>query len=767
VTFFRRSSTIFLIFLCCFLAYRAFMPILPLLDDSRFSQAIYDEQHQLLRLTLSSDDKYRVYTPLSEISPLLIQATLLQEDQYFFLHPGINPFAILKAAWQTYVLRARQFGASTITMQLARMRDGIHSKNMTGKLWQILKALQLELFYSKKQILEAYLNLASYGSNIEGIGAASLVYFNKPASQLNLAEALRLSVVPQNPTRRLPNLLHQGDLQNAYHKLFRRWMAYHPEDEALHDLIHLPWQLAKKNLPFRAPHFVESILRTNHHPKVVSTLNLKLQTLIEKITRNYLEQHQLDGMNNAAVLLVDTRDMGVKALIGSGNYFDSSICGQVNGTKVKLSPGSTLKPFIYALAMDQGIIHPSTVLKDAPSHFGDYHPENFDKDFLGPIQAKEALILSLNIPAIDLANQLKNPTLYQFLQQARISCLKPERDYGLSLVLGGAEVTMEELATLYAMLANQGVWKPIRTHAEVLLEGPRLLSPEVSFLTLDMLRDTPRPYVTNAAMNKQFPVYWKTGTSSGYRDAWTAGVFGPYVLVLWIGDFTRKSQSSFVGATAAAPLFFNIVDAVSQQMENLPDLVKVTPQMNLAKVQVCAASGLLPNRCCPQTISTWFIPGKSPIKTDHIHREIAINSQTGLRTCRIDQNTQFRVYEFWSSDILKIFAQAGMQRNVPPPFDLDCSLMDNGEGEPPKIISPQQSLFYILALNQLDHRLSFYATAETDVKTLYWFVNHDFIGHCEREQSLDWQAKSGTYVVRVVDDHGRTAVRDLVVQVVE
>lgn len=753
------------IFLGIFLGVRLFLQPPPLLEGISFSQAVYDKQHRLLRLTLSADDKYRLYKPLEEISPLFIRTALLQEDQYFFLHSGVNLVAVIKAAWQTYVLRNRQFGASTITMQVARMRYGIRSKTIAGKLKQIFKALQLELLYSKKQILEAYVNLASYGGNIEGVGAAGLIYCGKQAGQLNLAESLKLSVIPQHPVLRC--VLHRQELQTAFRKLCLRWIAKHPEDKAVQELSLLPAQLTKKHLPFHAPHFVESILRINHDRTVISTLNLDLQFLLENIFRQYLEQQKEHGMDNAAMLLVDTRDMGVKALIGSGNYFDPSICGQVNGAKARRSPGSALKPFIYALGLDQGIIHPYTVLKDAPASYGDYNPENFEKDFLGPIQAKQALILSRNIPAIDLANQLKTPTLYQFLQQARIGGLKPENEYGLSIALGSAGVTMEELASLYAMLANQGVWQPVRTSAQSLQEKIRLLSPEASFLTLDMLKDTPRPYLVNSAMHQPLPVYWKTGTSSGYRDAWSVGLFGPYVLVLWIGDFTPKSHSSFIGATAAAPLFFHLVDAVAHQDGSLQDVVQVSSEMNLAKVDVCAASGLLPNPCCPHIISTWFIPGKSPIKTDYVHREVAIDSKTGLRTCRIDQHTQFRVYEFWPSDLLAIFAQAGMARNVPPPFDQGCCPMDNAAGEPPRIISPQQGLFYTVRLNKPDQTIAFYAAAEADVNMLYWFVNHELIGRSERDQPYAWQARPGTFAVRVVDDHGRTAERNLVVQVVE
>lgn len=327
---------------------------------------------------------------------------------------------------------------------------------------------------------------------------------------------------------------------------------------------------------------------------------------------------------------------------------------------------------------------------------------------------------------------------------------------------------MEELICLYAMLANQGLWHPLRTCIDQpLTRGERLLSPEASFLTLEMLRETPRPYPTNAAIDHQLPVYWKTGTSSGYRDGWAIGIFGPYALAVWMGDFRGKSNTVFLGAANAAPLFFHLVEAINQHLGPLPDQVKAAPEMNLTKVKVCEASGLLPNPHCPQTVETWFIPGKSPITTDHVHREIAIDRETGLRTYHIGEKTQFAVYEFWPSDLLKIFAQAGIQRRIPPAFQAEHSLIGYGEGDPPQIISPQQNISYVLRLHQQNDKILFTATADADVHTLYWFVNHQFIGSSERDRSLAWEAKGGSYSVRVVDNHGRTAVRDLVINTVE
>lgn len=759
----RCGLYLFLTLVCGWLALFIFYkPVL--LDGINFSRAVYDEEHRLLRLTLSNDEKYRLYTPLNEISPELVSATLLQEDQYFYQHFGVNPVAMLKAAWQTYVLKSRRMGASTITMQVARIRYGINSKTRSGKLWQIYRALQLEMHYSKKQILEAYLNLAPYGNNIEGVGAASLIFFNKPVKQLNLPEALSLSVIPQNPSQRTPQ---QTKLKEIRNKLFARWITQHPEDKTKAVTIDLPLQMQSiKNLPFLAPHFVNEILQDTPEDQlqIVTTLNLHTQKVLERVTKQYIARKKYLGVYNAVVLLIDTRDMSVKSMVGSNNFFDSKINGQVNGTLALRSPGSTLKPFIYGLALDQGLIHPNTVLKDVPRSFGHYNPENFDYDFVGPIKAKDALVLSRNIPAIFLADQLSQPNLYQFLQNANIHHLKSESFYGLALVLGGAELNMQELTSLYAMLVNDGMWRPIRMLKEdKYVEGKRLLSPEASFLVLEMLKTTPRMNIGDAV---KIPVAWKTGTSSGFRDAWTFGAFGPYVMGVWIGNFDNKSNPAFVGKNVAAPLFFELVDALDRQTGPLREIPKYPSQMNLTHVPVCKASGMLPTRYCKDTELSWFIPGKSPIQTDTIHREIAIDKNSGLRTCRVNENTKFEIYEFWQTDLLKIFKQAGVQRRSPPAFDASCSLTQVQVGLAPQITSPRMQLTYILRANtQQKMQIPFSATTDADVETLHWFTNETYIGKVKRDQNFLWDAKPGKFVVRVVDDHGRADARDLIVKV--
>ncbi|HEY2419208.1 MAG TPA: penicillin-binding protein 1C, partial [Steroidobacteraceae bacterium] len=485
----------------------------PLQSWKPSSVAVYDDHGHLLRLVLASDDRYRLWVPLNEMSPQLVQAALLHEDRWFWWHPGFSPYALARGAWATYALRGNRQGGSTITMQLARLLWPLNTRTPAGKTKQVARAVQLELFYSKRQILEAYLNDAPYGGNVEGVGAASLVYFGKPVRALSLPEALALAVVPQNPGRfvRHGSSAITGTINRrltaSRNRLYARWLSPHPTDAALKPLFALPLTMRPVSaLPFEAPHAVEQVIQMQRFEgeaagsHLDTTLDLDLQHVLERQIGRYIARNSDSGIRNASAILVDTRNMGVKALVGSANYFDESLSGQVNGTLARRSPGSTLKPFIYGLGFDQGVLHPETVLRDVPTAFGPYTPENFDGRFLGPITATDALNRSRNIPAVWVASQLHSPDFYQFLQGAGVGHLASEEHYGLALVLGGGEISMQELAGLYAMLANGGALKPLRfTGHEPQTRGTKLLSAEASFMVLNALGEHVRPDETTGA----------------------------------------------------------------------------------------------------------------------------------------------------------------------------------------------------------------------------------------------------------------------------
>lgn len=768
----RRATVVVAGLVTPFLLLPRLLPLAPLRSAYPTSTAVYDRQGGLLRLTLADDERYRVWVPLERISPLLIEATLLQEDRHFDLHPGVDPAALLRGAWHTYIVGGRRMGGSTITMQLARLRYGINSATIGGKLVQIVRAVGLELGYTKREILEAYLNTVPYGGNIEGAAAASLIYFGKDPGALTLAEGLALAVVPQNPGRRAPAAARADSaLTAARRALFERWrdagLRLEEGEEA--GLIGAELAItAPRDLPFRAPHFVDQVVAEGGGAAELHTsLDRRTQALVERQLRAFVASRARMGVRNAAAMLVDARTMEVRALVGSADFFDDRIAGQVNGTTAKRSPGSTLKPFIYALGIDQGVLHPRTILKDAPTSFGAYSPENFDGRFVGPLTAEEALNRSRNVPAVQVASRLSGPDLYGLLEMAGVSELRSRDHYGLALVLGGGDVTMEELLTLYGALANEGVARPIRyLRGEGPGPGARILSAEASYVTREMLRGNPRPDHLAGASVRTPPVAWKTGTSFGFHDAWTVGLFGPYLLAVWVGNFDGTPEPAFVGIQTAAPLFFRIVDAVAAQEPGLAEPIRPFPA-GLSLVDVCAASGELPNADCPHIVPTLFVPGRSPIGVSTLHQGVLIDEATGLRACPPNSSGATRrvVYEMWDSEMLRLFQVAGLPRRSPPAYHPACTgHIEAGPGNaPPQITSPLRGVTYTFRADRVgEETITLRATAGAGVRELFWFAGESFLGRSEPGEGLSWRPTTpGKYLLRAVDDQGQSDTRQL------
>jgi penicillin-binding protein 1C len=745
------------------------LPKPPLLDGIPFSQCVRDRHGRLLRLTLTSDQKFRVWTPLREISPELIDATLQYEDKYYAHHPGVNPFALLRSGYHLLHGGGTRSGGSTITMQLARLRFHLQTRTFTGKLTQIRRALEIERHYSKTEILEAYLNLAPYGRNIEGIGAATQIYFEKAPARLTDPEAVALSVIPQRPSRRA--LLPASDNRSVNFAQNNWYNRAGLETNA--DFSPRLFQArAKAPGKMLAPHFVQQVLQNNKSGKEISTtLDLEKQELIERRVTDYVAANRTRGIQNAAVMLADTRTMDVLAQVGSADFANVEINGQVDGTRSARSPGSTLKPFVYALAIEQGLIHPLSILADAPHSFGDYNPENFDREFLGPIRATDALARSRNIPAVTLTAQLSHPTLYEFLRRTDVKLAHPESHYGLALPLGGAEVTMEDLVRLYAVLANNGELRPLRrtsrNHAAT--TSRRVLSPEAAFLTLEMLGNVPRPEMNCADAAHTDRVFWKTGTSHGFHDAWSIAVFDHYVLAVWIGNFDGKPNNGFVGRTAAAPLLFQIIDSLRATWPEQTPPHTPPPGANLKRVEFCATSGDLPEPWCTQRVEGWFIPGISPIKTCSVHREVLVDAATGLRVPIDDGTLQLRreVYEFWPSDLLALFQRAGVPRRAPPPF-MPGRAPDllSGNGQPPRIIAPVsgETREVIFAATKSETVIPLRAKVEADVREIYWFAGKTFIGKATPAEIVSWKSTPGRYELTALDDQGRSGSCTVVVR---
>lgn len=752
-----------LLLLLAFVVFMAVKP--PLLDGVSFSRVVYDRRGDLLKLTLTSDEKYRLFTPLAAISPRVRDAVLLHEDQYFYAHPGINPVAVVRAMAQTYLGSGRRLGASTLTMQLARLKYGIHSRTAGGKFQQMLYALRYELHYTKDALLEAYLNLAPYGYNIEGIGAATAVYFHTQPAQLTLPQAITLAVLPQSPSRRRmePGVPTKPALLAARNRLFDRWLEERPEDVVQNIFFKLPLtNYGRRDLPQIAPHLTRDLLsRQPEQQKIVATLDAERQRLVDTLLRRYVADQHDAGIRNASALLLNWRSMQVLASVGSADFYNAVIDGQVDGTRARRSPGSTLKPFIYALAFDQGLIHPQSILSDTPTGFGSFSPDNFERDFRGPISAADALRFSRNIPAIKLAAQLRKPTLYQFFTQANLTKLRPEREYGLSLVLGGADVTLRELTALYAMLANDGVLQPLHfTMGASETIAKRLLSPEASAMTLEILSHTPHPWRSE----DEGTLAWKTGTSNGFHDAWTAGVFGDYVLVVWVGNFNGAASPALVGVRSAAPLFFRLAGAL-RPTSGFTQQVARLRQTQARQIAVCAATGAPSDAPCPGgLVSSWYIPGVSPLRGMDVMRPLLVNLQTGRRACRMQPGvTGYRNYALWPSAVRQTLHQAGLVTPEIPKFepgcDVDALATDDAQQlHPPTITTPQPHVIYqARPAGTEGEAILLRASADSLSRRLYWFVDSRYLGQTAPEASLAWQPEPGNYTVRVTDEFGHSA----------
>lgn len=744
-----------------------FLPRPWLVNHAGMSQLVQARDGSLLRLSLSSDEHYRLWTPLDDIPRVLIDATLLAEDRFFFRHPGVNPIALGRAVLHSIVLRDRRLGASTLTMQLARLRFDLDSSTPAGKLWQIAYALGLELRYSKREILEAYLNLAPYGANVEGVGAASWVWFGQSPGALTPAQALSLVVIPKSPTARTPARASGREaIARAAAQLAARWNQHMtPIPTSAFTAVRFA---ARDDLPERAPHLADRMLA--EHPgtrHLTTTIEPRLQTVVEAQLARFLDGARRFGIRNASVLVVDHRTMEVVAYVGSADHGDVALQGAVDGVRARRSPGSALKPFLYGLALDAGLINPETMLEDSSLTISAWNPENFDRDFVGPISATDALVRSRNLPAVYLANRLPPPGLYGLLTRAGIGGLKSAGFYGLALTLGGVEVRLDELVDMYAALARGGREAPLRflLSDPVATDGPSLLSPEASFLVRDMLRSNPRPgeEIGAAHVRRAQSVAWKTGTSFGFRDAWAVGVAGRFALGVWLGNFDSTPNPAFIGRDAAGPLFFRIIDGLRAAGE---PMTVPAPPPTLVRTDVCALTGATPGPYCGGHRQTWMMPGVSPIASCTVHRPIAIDIASGLRACP-GQTDGVRLdgYELWPSNLLALFRQVGVARRTPPPYAPACAA-HTASITALRIDSPQARVTYAVRDGAPD-TIPFAAVTPADGRHVAWFVDDGFVGQSAPGEPLFWPARPGQFIVRAVDDLGRARTQTLRVDLVQ
>lgn len=518
------------------------------------STEILDRDGQLLRAFATREGLWRLKTTAEDVDPALIRMLVAYEDRRFQNHAGVDVLALGRAAWQLVTNGRIVSGASTLSMQVARLIEPRRERSLAAKLIQIARALQLERRLSKGEILNLYLTHAPYGGNLEGVRAASLAWFGKEPKRLTTAEAALLVALPQLPEKRRPDRFADNALQARTRVLERVAEAgiIEPSEVAFALSAELP--RARRQLPALAPHLAEAAKRAaptaeRHQTTLLRPVQEKLETVAAETAR------KLDPKVSLALIMADATTGEIVAEVGAADYFDASRSGWIDMTRAERSPGSTLKPFIYGLAFELGLIAQETIVEDRPADFFGYRPKNFDMQYQGDVSIRQALQLSLNVPAVRLLDSVGPSRLMVRLRRADVSLkLPPNEVPGLAIALGGVGVTLKGLVQLYAGLANRE--QPVRLGDGIrekpgLLDDQPLLEPTAAWTIADILGAVQPP-----AGSPPAGIAYKTGTSYGYRDAWSVGYDGRYVLGVWIGRPDNTAVPGISGYKTAAPILF-------------------------------------------------------------------------------------------------------------------------------------------------------------------------------------------------------------------
>ncbi|SNY70656.1 peptidoglycan glycosyltransferase PbpC [Pantoea sp. GL120224-02] len=629
---------------------------------------------------------WRYPVTLEEVSPDYIQALLTYEDRWFWHHPGINPMAIVRAIGQNLLHHGIVSGGSTLTMQVARLIDP-QPRTLRGKVVQAWRALQLEWHLSKRDILTLYLNRAPFGGTVEGIGAASWMWLGKPPSQLTKGEAALLAVLPQAPSRLRPDRWPQR-AEAARNKVLDRLAEYQvwsAQDVA--DIKQEAIWLPPRQTPQMAPLLARRLLSLSPDNKITSTIDVSLQRELESLASAM--KTQLPPRTSLALLVVDHQDMKVRGYIGSVSFNDDSRFGHVDIISSVRSPGSVLKPFVYGMALDDGLIHGESLLQDVPRRFGDYRPGNFDFGFHGPVSASEALERSLNLPAVQLLDALGPKTVAARLRNVGLNLRFPAgSEPNLSLVLGGTGARLDDIVAAYSAFARQGNAAQLRWLPNQRLQERPLLSPGAAWIVRRILAGEALP---SAAIPDIAPLAWKTGTSYGYRDAWTIGITPRYLIGVWVGRPDATPVAGQFGFASAVPVMNQVNNLLAGHMP-LHGVPRDPRPKSVSAMSICWPVGQpLPqgDENCRQRRQSWILnqtvpptllaPGQEGV--NGLRQRYWINPQ-GLRVAADCPEAQSHERLMWPLPLEPWLPVAERRQQRLPPVDPRCPPLNQGSAPP-------------------------------------------------------------------------------------
>lgn len=722
---------------------------------------------------LNNEDKWRLPITESEISEKLEKAILYKEDQWFYFHFGVNPLAIVRATFRNITTGRRTSGASTITMQVVRL---INPKKRTfgNKIIEMFQAIRLELNYSKKEILQTYLSITPYGSNIEGLKSASQLYFKKSPELLSLAEIATLTIIPNRPSS-----LRLGE-NNSYILTERnKWLKNALgkgifTDSEIEDAMKEQLLAKRFESPKLAPHFANRLSKLGENMSIInSSLVLASQQKLELITKNYVQR--IIGLNikNAAVLVINNQTNKVESYIGSADFNSNLDGGQVDGIQAIRSPGSTLKPLLYATAFDLGLINPKTIINDVPTNFMGFEPENFDQQFHGKVTMEYALANSLNIPAVKTLKEVSTQIFVEQLKKADFKAVKKNSaKLGLSLILGGCGVTLEELTTLFSAFSNKGIFvKPSfykneksdlfgrETNQEV-----EIISEESAYIITKILNQVTRPDLpNNYDYTYRMPkIAWKTGTSFGKKDAWSIGYNAKYTVGVWVGNFSGEGVAELSGANIATPLLFEVFNSIDYNGST--NWFQIPKQLEMRKI--CAESGEVPNTFCTNQILDYYRIGISKTKLCEHLKEVSVNTNETISYCKSCEpataDTHKKLYPNYAPELLSYYESKHILHEKIPTHNALCTRVF-GKNKAPKIVFPVDGAEYYF--DKLENqKLLLNCQVASDVLEVNWYINDQFLQKAKASEGIFFTPKAGKNKISCVDDKGRNVDIEVVVK---
>ena len=754
----RARARILIAFLLFTGALYVSIPLPDPLFDPDYSTVVLDEHGRILRIFLNGDEQWCFPHRANADVPLALeQAVLCFEDRHFYRHPGVDLLALLRAVHQNIRAGEVVSGASTLTMQVARMTSP-KRRTYINKALEILQALKIELRYGKKQILNLYLDHAPYGGNIVGYRAAGQRYFGKSPERLTWGEAAMLAVLPNAPGLISP-LANPEKLRLRRDRLLSRLLnqgAIDAETFGLARMEKVPDGAGP--LPMDAPHLTRRLQFQHRSTYVRTTLQLDTQRQCEEFVYRHASLMKRLGVRNGAALVAETRTGKVRAYVGSQGFLDTGNQGQVDGVAAPRSSGSLLKPFLFALGIDEGLMLPQTRIRDLPTHYGAYAPGNADGTFGGLVSAREALVRSLNVPAVRLLDAYGMDPFYRFLKSAGLTTLfRSSGDYGLPMILGGVEVSLWDMALCYRALANGGRFGPLKVLAGTPhAEGPALISPGACYLTLNVLRDLKRPGVEYywQQYQNQWPIAWKTGISYGKRDAWAVGVSPEWTVAVWIGNFGGRGNADLTGASAAAPLLFDLFNMLPKEREHA---WIEAPVADLSPLRLCADTGFRAGPHCERPVSVEAPLHMKPLRICPYHRTFQVTLDGGHGVCSLcwepkDHRPVRRLV--FPADVAQYLRERGHVPGVVPPHKPDCPA--GTEPHPLKITYPQQNarLWLPRDFDGEWQKIAMRVAHRERNRILYWYLDDRYLGSSRGRHVKASELRRGWHTLDVVDEIG-------------